>query len=123
ISRSGQRLVDLPAGATIGTSSLRRVAQLKAARPDLNTLPLRGNVPTRISKAQQADGSFDAIVLAVAGLDRLDQESQITEVLPPDVMLPAPGQGALAIQCRTDDARVRGLLAPLDQIGRASCRG
>jgi hydroxymethylbilane synthase len=114
ISRSGQTLANLSAGATIGTSSLRRVAQIKAFRPDLTTISLRGNVPTRISKALAANGPYDAIVLAQAGLARLERAEQITEVLSPEIMLPAPAQGALAIQSRADDDRVRGLLAPLD---------
>ena len=97
ISRDGKTLMTLPAGAMVGTSSLRRVAQIKAACPDLDTMSLRGNVPTRITKARQPDGPYDAIVLAVAGLDRLGQEAEITEVLSSDVMLPAPGQGALGI--------------------------
>jgi hydroxymethylbilane synthase len=114
ISRAGQHLAALPQGATVGTSSLRRIAQIKAARPDLNTLALRGNVPTRIDKARRADSPYDAIILAVAGLDRLNQDGEITQVLPPEIMLPAPAQGALAVQCRADDSAVREILAPLD---------
>ncbi len=114
ISRTGQRLATLPPGATVGTSSLRRSAQIKAIRPDLNTLPLRGNVPTRIEKARDEAGPYDAIVLAVAGLDRLGLDSAITEILAPEMMLPAPAQGALAIQCRANDTALRAMLAPLD---------
>lgn len=114
ISRSGQSLSDLPVAATVGTSSLRRVAQLRAARSDLNIISLRGNVPTRLDKVQAADGLYDAIVLAEAGLQRLDKTDVITEVLPPEVMLPAPAQGALAVQCRADDERIQSFLAPLD---------
>jgi hydroxymethylbilane synthase len=114
ISRAGHSLMALPQGATIGTSSLRRSAQIKAIRPDLNTLSLRGNVPTRIDKARDNAGPYDAIVLAVAGLDRLGLEANITEILSPEVMLPAPAQGALAVQCRADDATLRNMLAPLD---------
>jgi len=114
ISRAGYHLATLPQGATVGTSSLRRVAQIKAARPDLNTLQLRGNVPTRIDKARRADSAYDAIILAVAGLDRLNRDGEITEVLSPEIMLPAPAQGALAVQCRAGDSAVRELLAALD---------
>jgi hydroxymethylbilane synthase len=116
VSRSGDSLMRLPAGATVGTSSLRRVAQIKAARPDLNTASLRGNVPTRIDKLHRDDSPYDAIVLAMAGLDRLDLESHITEILAPEIMLPAPAQGALAVQCRADDYAVLDLLLPLNHI-------
>src|SRR5713226_5576512 len=92
ISRHRQKLADLPRGAIVGTSSLRRVAQLRASRPDLSILSLRGNVPTRIAKAHSADGPYDAIVLAQAGLDRLDMADEITEILSAEVMLPAPAQ-------------------------------
>ena len=114
ISRHRHKLADLPRGAVVGTSSLRRVAQLRANRPDLSILSLRGNVPTRIAKARSADGPYDAIVLAQAGLDRLDMAGEIAEILSADVMLPAPAQGALAIQCRADDLTLRQRLAPLD---------
>ncbi|HLY25713.1 MAG TPA: hydroxymethylbilane synthase [Aggregatilineales bacterium] len=114
ISRDRQSLAALPRGATVGTSSLRRVAQIKAFRPDLQTQSLRGNVPTRIARAQVADGPYDAIVVAAAGLDRLDMEDAITEILAPEVMLPAPAQGALAVQCLSDDAELLKALAPLD---------
>lgn len=114
ISRSGHKLMALPKGATVGTSSLRRIAQLKAVRPDLNVVSLRGNVPTRISKARAADGPYDAIVLAVAGLDRLGMSAEITETLSPDIMLPAPAQGALAVQCRVDDVEMHAILDPID---------
>ncbi len=114
ISRSGQALMNLPRGATIGTSSLRRVAQVKAARPDLKTVSLRGNVPTRISKARSADGPYDAAILAHAGLDRLNMADEITEILAPEIMLPAPAQGALAIECRADDTQIQKLLSRLD---------
>jgi hydroxymethylbilane synthase len=114
ISRAGYHLATLPHGATVGTSSLRRIAQIKAARPDLNTLALRGNVPTRIDKAKRADSPYNAIILAVAGLDRLNKDGEISQVLPPEIMLPAPAQGALAVQCCADDSTVRDLLAALD---------
>jgi len=112
ISRDGRSLVALPQGARVGTSSLRRAAQLLAARPDLILLPLRGNVDTRIRKA--TSGDYDAIVLAAAGVLRLGLEAHITEYLPFELMLPAPGQGALAVQCRADDSTVRELLAAID---------
>jgi hydroxymethylbilane synthase len=112
ISRDGYTLASLPQNAVVGTSSLRRAAQLLAARPDLKTESLRGNVDTRLRKA--LDGQYDAIVLAGAGLTRLGLGAHVTEWLPLDVMLPAPGQGALAVQCRADDETTLGLLAALD---------
>lgn len=112
ISRDGFTLATLPQSAVVGTSSLRRAAQLLAARPDLRTESLRGNVDTRLRKAQ--DGPYDAIILAGAGLTRLGLEGHVTEWLPFDVMLPAPGQGALAIQCREDDQMSIDLLAALE---------
>jgi hydroxymethylbilane synthase len=114
LSRTGLGLQSLPFGAMVGTSSLRRVAQIKAARPDLHTSSLRGNVPTRIEKLHQPGAAYDAIVLAVAGLERLGLQASITELLPPQVMLPAPGQGALAVQCHAADHAVRAMLARID---------
>jgi hydroxymethylbilane synthase len=114
ISRDGSKLADFADGVTVGTSSLRRVAQLKAHRHDLHTESLRGNVPTRVKKAKAADGPYDAIILAEAGLDRLGLKGEITEVLAPGIMLPAPAQGALAVQCRADDKDVQALLDSLD---------
>jgi hydroxymethylbilane synthase len=102
----------LPEGARVGTSSLRRRAQALARRPDLRVVDLRGNVPTRLSKLERGD--CDAAVLALAGLRRLGLEHAVGAVLQPDVMLPAAGQGALAVQCRRGDARVSALLDPLD---------
>ncbi len=116
ISRSGMKLAELPPGAVVGTSSLRRIAQIKASRPDLQTTNLRGNVPTRLNKALVADSSYEAIVLAQAGLDRLGLADKITETLDPAIMLPAPAQGALAVQCQADDSRTLALLAPLDHL-------
>lgn len=104
ISARGEKFAALPYGARVGTSSLRRQAQLKAARPDLQILSLRGNVDTRIRKALQGD--YDAILLAAAGVERLELGEHITETLSFEVMLPAPGQGALAVQCRQDDAEL-----------------
>lgn len=118
---SGQKhtLATLPQGARVGTSSLRRSAQLLAARPDLNLLPLRGNVDTRIRKA--LTGDYDAIVLAAAGVTRLDLGAHITEYLSFDAMLPAPGQGALAVQCRSNDQHTIDVLGPLDDLATRRC--
>ena len=104
-------LSDLPDGARVGTCSLRRTAQLLARRPDLTVLPLRGNVDLRVRKV--LNGEFDAIVLAQAGLTRLGLQAHISEVFPLDVMLPAPGQAALAVQCRADDTETIDLLAAI----------
>jgi hydroxymethylbilane synthase len=112
ISKGGFTLARLPQNAVMGTSSLRRAAQLRAARPDLKIDSLRGNVDTRLRKAME--GQYDAIILAGAGLIRLDLGQHVTEWLSLDVMLPAPGQGALAVQCRADDQTTLGLLAGLD---------
>ena len=101
-----------PPGAAVGTSSLRRSAQLAALRPDLEIRSIRGNVDTRIRKV--SDGEYDAAVLAAAGIRRLGLEEVVTEWLSDETMLPAPGQGALAIQCRADDDAVLALLAALD---------
>jgi hydroxymethylbilane synthase len=102
-------------GAAVGTSSLRRAGQLLHARPDLHMIDIRGNVDTRIKKALDPEGPYDAIVLAHAGLQRLEREDAIREVIPLDLMLPAPGQGALAVQCR-DEADSLALLAPLNDL-------
>ena len=112
ISAKGYTLQKLPKGASVGTSSLRRSAQLLAQRPDLRTESLRGNVDTRVRKA--LDGQYDAIILAGAGLTRLGLEKHVTEWLPTDVMLPAPGQGALAVQCRADDPSTLHLLSGIE---------
>jgi hydroxymethylbilane synthase len=104
-------LSDLPPGACIGTSSLRRASQLRFCRPDLTTALARGNVETRLRKLEE--GRFDAIVLAVAGLKRLGQTHRISEVLDPQVCLPAIGQGALAIEIREDDEETFEMLRPL----------
>lgn len=113
VSRSRRPLAMLPPGAVVGTSSRRRSAQLLHAYPHLRTADIRGNVDTRIRKALDPDGPYDAIVLAAAGVERLDRSDAVTEMLPLDLMLPAPGQGALAVQCR-DDIRLLHLLQPLD---------
>jgi hydroxymethylbilane synthase len=112
VSRAGYTLATLPTNASIGTSSLRRAAQILSLRPDLRVQSLRGNVDTRLRKA--LDGQYDAIILAGAGLTRLGLENHVTEWLSLDVMLPAPGQGALAVQCRADDASTLEILAALE---------
>ena len=105
-------LDELPEGAVVGTSSLRRVVLLRALRPDLRIEPLRGNLDTRLRKLDE--GQYDAIVLAAAGLKRLALESRIRECFEPDQMLPAAGQGALGIEVRAERADLLALLAPLD---------
>jgi hydroxymethylbilane synthase len=106
VSRSGCGLHDLPAGAVVGTSSHRRAAQLVLARPDLRPRSIRGNVETRLRKGADPDGAYDAIMLAKAGLERLRLLDVVTEELPLEVMLPAPGQAALAVQCRDEAAAI-----------------
>ncbi|OOF29991.1 hydroxymethylbilane synthase [Salinivibrio proteolyticus] len=101
----------LPEGAVVGTSSLRRESQLRERRPDLVVNTLRGNVGTRLGKLD--DGQYDAIILAAAGLKRLGLHDRIRSEIPPEVILPAVGQGAVGIECRLDDERIRTLLAPL----------
>lgn len=112
VSRSGSGLSGLPQGAVLGTSSPRRGAQLLNARPDLQLRSIRGNVDTRIAKALDPAGEYDAIVLAQSGVERVDKLDSAAEVLALDVMLPAPGQGALAIQC-LQDPELLALLAPI----------
>jgi hydroxymethylbilane synthase len=111
-SRLYARISDLPQGARVGTSSLRRQAQLKAIRLDLDIHPLRGNVDTRLRKLEQ--GEFDAIILAAAGLNRLGKTELIKQIIPAEVMCPAAGQGALGIEIREGDADTRRYLAFLD---------
>ncbi len=117
ISAKQQKLSDLPLNARVGTSSLRRAAQIRAVRPDLTILPLRGNIDTRLRKVLQ--GEYDAILLAAAGVERLDLGEFISEYLPFEVMLPAPGQGALAVQCRADDTRLQTLIQPIHDAATA----
>ena len=117
VGRSGAGLDDLPKSARIGTTSLRRACQLKAVRPDFEIEILRGNLDTRLRKV--ADGIVDAAILACAGLDRLRLAGRITERLSIERMLPAVGQGALAIEARSDDERVRGLAQALNDAGTA----
>jgi len=111
-SRTYSGINQLPHGARVGTSSLRRQAQLKALRPDLEIHPLRGNVDTRLRKLEA--GEYDAVILAAAGLNRLGKTELIKQVIPAEVMCPAAGQGALGIEIRAGDATTRGYLAFLD---------
>lgn len=104
VSRNHIHLRDLPAEARVGTSSPRRSARISHVRPDLLILPMRGNVDTRLKKV--ADGEYDAAVLAVAGLNRVGYSEKITEYLDSELLLPAPAQGALAVECRSDDAEL-----------------
>jgi hydroxymethylbilane synthase len=121
VARGGRTLGELPAGARIGTGAPRRTAQLRALGLGLEIVPIRGNVDTRMARALGPDADLDAVVLARAGLSRLGRLSAVTEVLDPIQVLPAPAQGALAIECRTDDTRVRELLAGLDDPAVRAC--
>lgn len=112
IGGKGETLSKLRRGARVGTSSLRRASQLRHARPDLDIREMRGNVDTRLRKVDS--GEYEAIVLAKAGLDRLGMSARITEVLSPDLCMPAVGQGAIAVQARLKDADLSDALAPLD---------
>jgi hydroxymethylbilane synthase len=111
VTRSGGNLVDLPPGARVGTSSLRRAIQLSLIRPDVSVVPLRGNVDTRLRKLDA--GEIDAIVLARAGLLRLGLAERITETIDAGAVIPAPGQGALAVECRAGDSGTHAILAAL----------
>ncbi|WJD50170.1 MULTISPECIES: hydroxymethylbilane synthase [unclassified Enterobacter] len=117
VSNNYDSLDALPAGSIVGTSSLRRQCQLAERRPDLEIRSLRGNVGTRLGKLDKGD--YDAIILAVAGLKRLDLEDRIRMALPPELSLPAVGQGAVGIECRLDDTRTHALLAPLNHADTA----
>ena len=119
IAPEARVLAALPHGAVVGTTSLRRQAQLLHFRPDLRIIAFRGNVETRLKKL--ADGEAVATLLAVAGLDRLAMADTITELLDPEHMLPAVGQGAIGVECRRDDARTRALLAPLNDPVTWTC--
>jgi len=112
VSNHYKSVDDLPQGAIVGTSSLRRQAQLRARRPDLIVNDLRGNVNTRLGKLD--DGQYDAIILAAAGLQRLEMTQRIASYLSPEQSLPAVGQGAVGIECRLDDAETLALLMPLE---------
>jgi hydroxymethylbilane synthase len=119
LSAKSTTLASLPEGARVGTASLRRRAQLLRYRRDLTILPVRGNVNTRIRKLEA--GEVDALVLALCGLQRLGKEDLATEILPREIMLPAAGQGALAIECRASDEALRRLLGPLHDPVSAAC--
>jgi hydroxymethylbilane synthase len=119
VSNRYASLDELPAGAVVGTSSLRREAQLRERYPALDVRPLRGNLDTRLAKLDR--GEYAAIVLACAGLKRLGLAARIKAVLEPEVSLPAVGQGALAIECRSDAPEVAAMLAPLDHAETAAC--
>ncbi len=109
----------LPEGATVGTSSLRRSCQLLRLRPDLKILQLRGNLDTRIRKLDE--GQFDAIILAVAGVKRLGWAERITEILDPEIIFPAIGQGTIVIECRIDDEFINKIIAPLNHPETSIC--
>jgi len=112
VSETGLGLADLPAGSRVGTGSPRRKAQILSLRPDLEVVGIRGNVDTRLSKL--ADPGYDAVILAAAGLVRLGRQDAITEVFPPETVLPAAGQGALAVEIRAHDERTRALVAAVN---------
>ena len=118
ISTKAPSLAELPPGSVVGTSSLRRQAQVKRLRPDLRVVDIRGNVETRLSKL--AEGQADATLLALAGLERLGLASHATAILSTEEMLPAVAQGAIGVTCRSDDAKTRALLAPLDDAASAT---
>jgi len=119
VSRRYPQLAALPAGARVGTSSLRRECQVRARHPRLEVRPLRGNVTTRLRKLDEGD--FDAILLAAAGLRRLGLEQRVTALLDPEESLPAPGQGALGLECRAERADILELLRPLDDPDTNLC--
>ena len=112
VARDGAKLADLPAGARIGTGSPRRAAQLMLLRSDLTCVPIRGNANTRLAKVRE--GELDAVVLAYAGLARIGHTDLVSEIFEPDDMVPAPGQGALAVECRADNTELAELLAMVD---------
>ncbi|MDX2347172.1 MAG: hydroxymethylbilane synthase [Legionella sp.] len=117
VSNQFPTLNSLPKNAVVGTSSLRRASQLLALRPDLVIKPIRGNVGTRLKKLDSEN--YHALILAAAGLERLGLDARIQETLPQNIMLPAPGQGALGIECRADDTALKQLLAPLHDSNTA----
>ena len=119
VTRNGLTLDALPRGAKVGTCSLRRQCQLRAHRPELELLDLRGNVGTRLRKLDT--GTLDAIILAAAGLQRLGLTARIGQLLGLDIMLPAIGQGAIGIECRQDDEAIEPLIAPLNDAQTAAC--
>ncbi len=113
VSRHPGGLGGLPAGARVGTSSRRRMAELKEARPDLTAAELRGNIDTRVSKVTGDEPAYDAAILAAAGLLRMQRSDQVSEFLDVDVFTPAPGQAALTVECREDDLATRAILATI----------
>jgi len=115
VARDGLTLTTLPPGARVGTGAIRRIAALKSLGLDIETVPIRGNVDTRLRKV--ADGELDGVILARAGLARLGRAGEITEIIDPTLMLPAPAQGALAVECRVDDFDLLDVLATLDDHG------
>jgi hydroxymethylbilane synthase len=115
VGRDGAKLADLPSGATIGTGSPRRAAQLRLMRPDIRPVPVRGNAGTRLAKVTSAE--LHAVVLAYAGLARIGELDLVSEIFEPDAMIPAPGQGALAVECRAGHGELAGLLAQVDDPG------
>ncbi|HYC13504.1 MAG TPA: hydroxymethylbilane synthase [Stellaceae bacterium] len=119
ISRRAKSLAELPSGAVLGTASLRRSAQVLAARRDLTVVPLRGNVDTRLRKLDE--GKMDATILALAGLQRLGLAEAATAILPPELMLPAPAQGVIGIEARRGDTRVMRWLAGIDDSATSAC--
>jgi hydroxymethylbilane synthase len=119
VARGGARLDALPQGTRIGTASLRRRAQLLRRRPDFAIMPMRGNVNTRLDKLDRSE--VDALVLALCGLERLGKADIVSEILSAETMLPAVGQGALAVECRGADDAVHALLAPLHDVATAAC--
>jgi hydroxymethylbilane synthase len=120
VSRDGRTLAQLPGGARVGTSSRRRVVQLRRLRPDLTVVELRGNLDTRLRKIAEGQDGLDAGILAAAGIVRMGWEERITEYLPLDDFVPAPGQGALAAECRDGDAEVLHLLTLIDDENAAA---
>ncbi|HEY2126071.1 MAG TPA: hydroxymethylbilane synthase [Streptosporangiaceae bacterium] len=119
IGRDGAKFADLPSGARIGTGSPRRAAQLRLLRPDVQPVPVRGNAGTRLGKV--TSGELDAVLLACAGLARIGRMDAVTQVFEPEEMLPAPGQGALAVECRDGDTRLAELLSSVDDpVSRAA---
>ncbi|WP_213034329.1 hydroxymethylbilane synthase [Acinetobacter seifertii] len=119
VSNTFEKFADLPQGARVGTSSLRRKSQILKQRPDLQIIDLRGNVGTRLGKLD--DGQYDAIILASAGLKRLGLENRIRHTIEPNIILPAVGQGALGLECRADDQEVLALIQPLLHIETDVC--
>ncbi len=119
VSTGGERLAELAPGAKVGTGSLRRVIQLNACRPDLDTSGIRGNVDTRLRKV--ANGEFDGVILAAAALKRLGCDDRISEYLPTEQFLPSAGQGTLAIETRIDDKEVIRIVTPLNHLPAWQC--